>query len=78
LEYEELDGEVGVLAVGAEEGLDGAMGEPLDGVDEADLHAVLPGDSGLAHLVPLTGLKQRLLASGVAAVSTKMTRLGSR
>src|SRR6185437_169452 len=66
-EHEELKGELGVLAVGAEEGLDGAVGEALDGVDEADLHAVLPGDSGLVYLVPFAGLEERLFRGGVAA-----------
>jgi hypothetical protein len=66
-EHEQLDREIGVLTVGAEKRLDGAMGQTLDGVNEANLHAVLPGHSRLAHFVPLASLEQRLFGGGVAA-----------
>jgi hypothetical protein len=59
----ELDAEVGVLAIGAQERRDGAVGESFDGVDEADLHAVLPREPGLADVVPLAGLEERSLAA---------------
>jgi hypothetical protein len=43
------------------------LGEPFDGVDEADLHAVLPREPGLADVMPLTVLEERSFGGRVAA-----------
>src|SRR6266480_2240830 len=67
LEDEELDGEVGGLAVGAHERRDLTSGQPLDQLDEPLLHAVLPDLPSPADLVPLAILEQRLLAARVTA-----------
>jgi hypothetical protein len=76
VQQEELDGDVGVLVVGAHEGLDGASGEPLDGLDEARFHAVLPDEPGVADVVPLAGFEQRGFRSGVAAVEHEHDHVG--
>ena len=77
LHEEDLDGDVGVVQVVAEERLDGAAGEALDRGDEVVAHRVLKGAAHREHLGRLAAIGERALGLREAVAQRHDDRVGA-